>query len=282
MATSEFSCTGHGGELAAYRWEPTDPATARYAVLLAHGYGEHMGRYEEFAARLVADGAVVYGVDHVGHGRSAGERVLIEDLDRVVDDLRVVHEKARAEHPDLPFVLVGHSLGGTIATRYAQRFGRDLRALVLSAPAIGQWAALEALLAPDEVPDVPIDTATLSRDPAVGAAYAADPLVWHGPFKRPTLLAMREMLGRIDNGPAFDDLPVIWLHGSDDGLVPREGSAVGWARIAGPGDEEVTYPGARHEIFNETNRRDVYADVIGFVHRALRRSSGDAGRRGPR
>lgn len=269
MGRTEFTLTGHAGTLAAYRWSPPEDASPRYAALLVHGYGEHMGRYDELAGRLVADGAVVYGVDHLGHGRSEGERVLLADLELVVDDVRRLREVAMSEQPGLPVVMIGHSLGGTIATRYAQRHRDDLAALVLSAPAIGEWAALDGLLAPDEVPDVPIDPAVLSRDPRVGAAYAADPLVWHGPFKRPTLLAMRTMLETINDGPTFDDLPVLWLHGEDDHLVPYDGTAVGWARVAGPGDEAGTYAGARHEIFNETNRREVVDDVLAFVRRKL-------------
>ena len=84
-------------------------------------------------------------------------------------------------------MLIGHSMGGMIAARYAQLHGDELTAVVLSGPVIGEFALLDVLLAPDGDLDVAIDVATLSRDDAVGAAYAADPLVWHGPFKRPTV-----------------------------------------------------------------------------------------------
>ena len=82
-------------------WRDAD-GMPRYVVLLAHGYGEHIGRYEHVAAALVADGAAVYGLDHIGHGRSDGERVLIDDYDDVLADLSVVHGRAVAEHPALP------------------------------------------------------------------------------------------------------------------------------------------------------------------------------------
>ncbi len=268
MGSSRFALEGHAGTLAAYRWLVEEP---RYVVLLVHGYGEHMGRYSEVAARLAADGASVYGLDHVGHGRSDGERVLIEDLERVVDDLRLLHDRATEEHPDLPVVLIGHSMGGLIAARYAQRFDEDLAGVVLSAPVLGEWAAVHQLLAADPIPDTPIDPATLSRDPKVGAAYAADPLVWHGPFKRPTLEALRAELHTVATGPTFGDLPVLWLHGSDDQLVPYDGTARGWRQVRGSRSESATYPGARHEIFNETNRREVLSDVLAFVNRQLPR-----------
>lgn len=269
MSTKRFDLQGHAGRLAAYCWAHPQP---RYTIVLVHGYGEHMGRYGELAGRLVDDGGVVYGVDHVGHGRSDGERVLIPDFEPVVADLRVLLEHARAEHPGLDVVMIGHSMGGMIAARYAQRHRADLSCLVLSAPVLGQWAAADQLLALAEIPAVPIDPQTLSRDPKVGAAYAADPLVWHGAFKRPTLQALRDMLEIIDaGGPLL--LPALWLHGEDDQLVPYEGTQAGWSKIADAGAEAGTYVGARHEIFNETNKREVVHDVLAFVHRYAGRAA---------
>ncbi len=268
----EFTLTGHAGDLAGRRWsgpsDPSYPSHPSYLVVLVHGYGEHLGRYEYVAARLVADGAVVYGIDHVGHGRSEGERVAIADMERLVDDLHLVHERAVAEHPGLPVVLVGHSMGGMLGARYAQRYGDRLAAVVLSAPVLGRWDALDALLAAPEIPDVPIDVATLSRDEAVGAAYQADPLVWHGPFKRGTLEALRDGLATITAAGPLTSCPVLWLHGEDDGLVPREGTASGWHGFGERG-ESRSYPQARHEIFNEINKDEVLDDVIAFLHRQL-------------
>jgi alpha-beta hydrolase superfamily lysophospholipase len=261
--STEFTIEGHAGSLVARRWATTDP---RYVALLCHGYGEHVGRYEEVATRLAADGAAVYAVDHVGHGRSDGERVLVEDFEGVVDDVRRLEHAARAEHPGLPVVLVGHSMGGMIGARYAQRFGADLACVVLSGPVIGRWDAVTALLAAEEIPDTPIDPDTLSRDPSVGRAYVEDPLVWHGPFKRPTLEALRRCIDAINEAGPILATPVLWLHGEEDQLVPMAGSREGWSRIAGPGAREKSYPGARHEIFNETNRAEVLDDVVAFVH----------------
>jgi alpha-beta hydrolase superfamily lysophospholipase len=264
--STELGIDGHAGHLVARRWEAADPA---YVVLLCHGYGEHVGRYEEVATRLTADGAAVYGIDHVGHGRSDGDRVLVEDFEGVVDDVRRLEHTARTEHPDLPVVLVGHSMGGMIGARYAQRYGAELACVVLSGPVIGRWDAVTALLAAEEIPDAPIDPDTLSRDPAVGRAYVEDPLVWHGPFKRPTLEALQACIDAINAAGPIVNTPVLWLHGEDDQLVPIAASREGWQRIAGPGAEQKSYTGARHEIFNETNRSEVLDDVLTFVRAHL-------------
>ena len=160
-------------------------------------------------------------------------------------------------------------MGGLIAVRYAQRHGEGLAALVLSGPLVGTWAAAGQLLALAEMPDAPLDSGTLSRDPAVGAAYEEDPLVWHGPFKRPTIEAIERGLAAALDGPALGDLPMLWAHGEDDALVPVAGSRVGVEHLRGRRHVERIYPGARHEIFNEVNKEEVLADVTAFVDEVL-------------
>ncbi|GGW48065.1 lysophospholipase [Streptomyces lucensis JCM 4490] len=264
----EHALDGTRGAVAVHEWPHPAP---RFLALLAHGYGEHAGRYEELAAVLTGHGAAVYAPDHMGHGRSAGERVLIEDFEDVVTDLHAAADLARAAHPGLPLVLVGHSMGGLVAARYAQRHGAELSALVLSGPVIGAWELPGRLLALDEIPDTPISPASLSRDPAVGAAYAADPLVWHGPMKRPTVEAFARTLETVDRGGDVGGLPLLWLHGDDDRLVPLSGSRVGVERLGGARAAERIFPGARHEVFNETNRAEVFAELVRFLDTALPR-----------
>src|SRR3954454_14327749 len=186
------------------RWDAAVPARL---VVLVHGYGEHIGRYDHVAQALVARGSAVAGPDHVGHGRSGGERALVEDFEPIVDDLRAVVLDARG---DLRVVMVGHSMGGLIATRYAQRHREDLAGLVLSGPAVGLGPVMEGWLAAPEPPSDPIDVAVLSRDPAVGEANAADPLVWHGGWKRPTLEAFVAADRAIAPGPGVGHPPLLY------------------------------------------------------------------------
>ena len=261
----EREVTGVRGPIAVREWFRGAP---RFVALLSHGYGEHAARYDRVAAALVRHGAAVYAPDHQGHGRSGGERVLITDFEDIVTDLRSVAAEATAEHPSVPLVMIGHSMGGMIAARYAQRYGADLTALVLSGPLIGRSAGVEVLLSMEEIPDIPIDPATLSRDPEVGSAYAADPLVWHGPFKAPTLRAFAAMQAAI-NKTGRIDVPTLWLHGAEDQLVPIGDTQVGIDAIRGSDFTEKIYPGARHEVFNETHRDEVIADVLAFLDRVL-------------
>ncbi|MBA9006086.1 alpha/beta hydrolase [Thermomonospora cellulosilytica] len=263
----EWEFAGRNGAVAARSWPRPDP---RYLAVLVHGYGEHLGRYDHVVRALADHGASVCGLDHVGHGRSAGERVLITDFEDVVADLHTLVTDARADAPGLPVVLIGHSMGGMIAARYAQLHRDELTALVLSGPVLGRWDALQMLLGLEEIPEIPIDPTTLSRDPAVGEAYAADPLVWHGPFKRPTLEALDRCIRTINEHGSLGDLPTLWVHGEDDQLVPPAGTRTGIEAIRGSDLTERIYPQARHEVFNETNSAEVLGDVTAFVDRVLR------------
>ena len=95
--------------------------------------------------------------------------------------------------------------------------------------------------------------------------------MWHGPWQRPTVEALTRAMQAVQDGPPLGELPVLWVHGADDQLVPVEGSRVGIAHLGGGRHEEHVYPGARHEVFNETNADEVLADVTAFLDRALAR-----------
>lgn len=257
---------GQREKLHVYNWP--NPA-ARYVAVLSHGAGEHLGRYEHVAQALVRHGAAVIGADHQGHGRSGGARMQVSDFDDLLSDLHAVVGRAKAGHPGLPVVLIGHSMGGMLAARYAQVHGAELAALVLSGPLLGPWPVAPMLLAMDPMPEVPIDPAVLSRDPAACKAYADDPLVWHGGLPRVSLEAVVKFLSTIDAGPKLGALPTLWLHGAADPLVPAEVTRQGLAKISGSAFESKLYDGALHEIFNETNRAEVLADLTAFIGRTL-------------
>jgi alpha-beta hydrolase superfamily lysophospholipase len=262
--TYEFE--GERGRIVVRNWMNDD---ATFVVLLIHGYGEHAGRYEHVADALVGAGASVYAPDHHAHGRSGGTMALVDDMEVLVTDAHSVADRARADHPGLPLAVVGHSMGGLIATRFVQRFPGEARALVLSGPVVGGNPGFDLLLELDPIPEIPIDPATLSRDPSVGAAYAADPLVYHGPFYKETLLAFVRGVQAVAEGGDFGDLPTLWIHGTEDQLVPYDATKAVMEKIGGTALEHVAYEGAAHEVFNETNRAEVIATVTDFLERAL-------------
>lgn len=275
-----------GTRLFLYRWSPD--GEARAVVQLAHGMGEHAARYRRFAQALTEAGYVVYADDHRGHGRTAGSpeehgRLGDGGWQALVDDLGAVGAHARSEHPGIPLALFGHSMGSFAAQQYALDHSADLDALVLS----GSTACdvIVAQLDPDAETDLsafnePFEHRTgyewLSRDEAEVDAYVADAACGFGL----DAAATRQMVeGLPQTGdPARlagvrDDLPILVVSGSDDPLAGggQLVELVGQRyRDAGVRDVTVTvYPGARHEILNETNRDEVTADILAFLGRVL-------------
>src|SRR5690625_2384167 len=159
--TRIWSFRGTEAPIHAQAWD-LEGQVPRYIAVVVHGYGEHIGRYGHLARALVNHGATVYGSDHLGHGRSGGERVLISDVADLVADLRSLITHVAREHAGLPVVLIGHSMGGMVATWYAQAHGGDVDALVLSGPSLGRWELIEHLAGAEQIPNTPLDPATLS------------------------------------------------------------------------------------------------------------------------
>ena len=262
---SEFA--GSEGRVFFRGWEPEhDPVGI---VMIIHGYAEHGGRYAHVAAALNRERAVVYADDHMGHGRSDGERALITDFEHVVDDLHHLAGLARERHPSLPLVLVGHSMGGLLAARFAERWPDELAGVGFCSAVIGDWDWAREVLTQPELPYIPFDPEALSRDPEVGAAYTADPLVYQGQYRRTLLEAEAEVVA-LDAYRRDGDrlrMPVLILHGTDDPFVPCERSVRAGHEM--PSDDVTVhvYEGARHEVLNETNRAEVIDHLTTWIRR---------------
>lgn len=268
MTYETTSTQGTNGKIAVHHWIPD--GDVRGLVVLAHGIGEHAKRYDHVAAHLNAEGFAVVGPDHQAHGLSDGEPGLIEDIEVLVADFGTVAGEAHAAFPQTPVVIVGHSMGGIITTRAFQRgLVPFADAWVLSGPVVGGNPGIFALLEMDPIPEVPIDPGMLSRDPAVGEAYAADPLIYHGPLIRPTLQTLKDVVAVIASADPIGDVPTLYLHGEDDPLAPYEISKAAVEGLGLSKLEQKSYPGARHEIFNETNQDEVLADVSGFLAKVV-------------
>ena len=244
-------------------------------LLIVHGIGEHSGRYERTGRLLAAAGIHVQAFDLRGHGLSGGRRVYVRRWDDFLDDVEV--RLAAIREPGRPLVLFGHSMGALIALTYAcsDRPAPDL--LVLSAPplqaAVPGWqrvlAPILGRVAPTVVLANPITADQLARDPAVGVAYFADPLVQPRSTARlgaQLFSAMKRanaQLGQLK-------IPTLVIHGGGDTLVPTAGSEV---LAALPGVERRVLPGLHHETLNEPEGPEVVAGIVEWL-RAQVRSSG--------
>lgn len=256
---------GSEGEVFYRVWRPLDPA--QRIVLLVHGYAEHSGRYLHLADALAGAGAAVFAEDHIGHGRSAGERALITDFEHVVDDLTALARLAGEDYPGLSVVVFGHSMGGLLASRFAMRHPGEVAGLILAGAVIGDWHWARRVLDAPRIPDPPANWDGMSRDPAAVAQYATDPLVYRERYQRALLEAEVAALDRFNAEIDRITIPVLFLHGCADPYVDYRTSLEAARRF--PTDDLTVrlYEGARHELVNETNREEVIDEIVRFAGR---------------
>ncbi len=247
--------------------------TARGAVLIVHGLGEHIGRYASPAARLNAWGWQVAGFDHRGHGRSQGTRGGLANDEDLLRDLATAIDATRAAWPG-PLVLLGHSMGGLLAARFVAEglqarpaaWFREVDALLLSSPALdpGMTAAQKVLLAvlgrlaPGLAVGNGLKPEWISRDPAVVAAYIADPLV-HDRIT-PRLARFIQRGGQIVSklAPRWKVPTLLLWAGSDRCVTPTGSEAFAAAAPTGVVQAQGFAP-LFHEIFNEPEKDAVFA-----------------------
>lgn len=249
------------------QWITLDPKAVIHVV---HGLGEHSARYERLAAALNAAGYAVYADDHRGHGRTGvamgglgplGPRGMVGTLDAV----HAVSQYAQAQHPGLPFVLLGHSWGSLLAQKFALQWGSELHALVLSGTRLMMPPFREMTSFNDDFEPATTPYDWLSRDVAEVAKYVADPWCGFSPdFPQEEMAVLA--------GPPTDavpaSLPILVMNGVRD---PVGGESSGHAlveayREVGVGDVTfLCYLDARHEVFNETNRGAVTEDLIEWL-----------------
>jgi len=264
---------GVGGVRIVYDvWTPD--ISPRAVVVLSHGLGEYARRYDHVAQRFGEAGLVTYALDHRGHGRSGGKRMLVRNITEYTADFATLVGIASREHPGLKRVVLGHSMGGGIVFAYGVERPDDYDMMVLSGPAVAAQDQVSPLLAFAAkvlgviVPGLPVqelDVNAISRDPAVVAAYNADPLVYHG--RVPTgigraLLQVGETMPQ--RAPALT-APLLVVHGSDDRLIPVAGSRR-LVECVGSTDVQLkVFPGLYHEVFNEPERDQVLDDVVSWI-----------------
>ena len=254
-------------------------AHARATVLIVHGLGEHIGRYEPVAAQLLRSGRSVVGYDQRGHGASEGARGALNQPDDLLADLALVIDAVRRQHPG-PLTLLGHSMGGAVAARFVAgglegapppAWFRPVDALVLSSPALdpgmsgAQKLALAVLgrLAPDLSVGNGLKPEWISRDAAVVKAYLADPRV-HDRITPKLARFIAESGAFVRAHAAQWRMPTLLLYAGADRCVAPAGSAA-FAAAAPPGVVSArVFSLLFHEIFNEPEQAEVFAALAAW------------------
>jgi alpha-beta hydrolase superfamily lysophospholipase len=260
-----------------YLWKVGKPIGV---VQLAHGLGEYAERYEELAQRLVGAGFSVYADDHRGHGRTGleqwgGDHSQLGKLGpggirSTIESVRQLTSIVRAENSGLPLALIGHSWGSLIAQAIVNRHSEDYDALVLTGTAYRTLLHMNGGdLAKKHSHLGTTGYEWLSRDEGVGRAFRDDPLTFKAnALKLYGLMESLRLLGR-PSKTIVNDIPVLIQIGSEDtlgGVRSVELLAKSYLERSRLTDVElIVYTQARHEVFNEINREDVFADTISWL-----------------
>jgi alpha-beta hydrolase superfamily lysophospholipase len=221
---------------------------------------------------------ITYALDHRGHGRSGGKRVLVRNISEYTSDFDTLVGIAAKDHPGATRIVLGHSMGGGIVFAYGVEHPDDYDLMVLSGPAVAAQQAVSPLLAliaksvgaiAPGLPMQALDSSAVSRDPAVVDAYNTDPMVYHGKVPagvaRALLLVGETMPQRAPSLTA----PLLVVHGSDDRLIAAEGSRQLVAAVGSSDVELKIYPGLYHEVFNEPEQEQVLDDVVSWINARL-------------
>lgn len=302
MKTEEFSYIADDGKsIHVYRWSPESKAKA--CLLIAHGMAEHAGRYKHFAAAMTAAGYELWAPDHRGHGKTAAEGELgwlaeRDGFKRVVADLGGLAARIRSERPALKLFFLGHSWGSLLGQGFISLYGRSIDGCVLSATTgiapknagigkliVGIGGSAKGWRSPAPLADSmsfgafnkPFEPARtkfewLSRDPAQVDAYIADPLcgfICSWAYFRDMLDGLGWISSAATQAAIPKDLPVHLLTGSQDPVGGANGGLLALhKRYAALGIRDLSYKlyeGARHEMLNEINRDEVYADLRAWL-----------------
>lgn len=270
----EFVQTASGDRLFTRRWLPVlDPPDS--IAVLVHGLGEHSGFYRPIAGFLADRGMAVYAHDHRGFGQSDGRRGHIERYERYVSDVQGLVGRAQLEYPGLPLVLIGHSMGGTIALLFSERYPEQITCAIYSAPSLIlrrhiplQQRVLGQAMSrfwPSYTSNGTIDPTVLTRDLNMQQEVRQDP--WRHAMVSARLYTELFVRGPRDALAHLDRLraPFLVIQGLDDPLVSPDGSRQVYERSRVPGRAIQVYPGLLHETFREIERGHVFADVAAWL-----------------
>ncbi|MDD3852956.1 MAG: lysophospholipase [Syntrophomonadaceae bacterium] len=239
------------------RWE-VEPKKA--CIVIAHGIGEHSGRYQNLINYMHGSQVAFYALDHRGHGKSGGSRGHINSFNDYVQDLKTFIDMIHSLNPSQPVILLGHSMGGVIACHFALNYPQDIAGLILSSAGlkpmvdIPAWKSMLGKLLSKIFPafSMPngLDASLLSHDPQVISDYLVDPLNhdlvsarWFTEF----ISAGEQGLNRAGEL----SMPLLVIHGGQDRIVDPQGSKILYDKAASSDKTIHILEGLYHETMNE-------------------------------
>jgi alpha-beta hydrolase superfamily lysophospholipase len=268
----KYFVNNKGLEIYYQGWIPEGPP--RGVIIIVHGLHEHSGRYNHVGSFFSDAGYAVYGLDFPGHGKSSGIRSYVDSFDDFTDTLQTFKDLVHGWHPSLPVFLMGHSLGGLIASVYLLDHQDQVQGAILSGSlvrvpdyvndfTIRLGRTLSSVLPKFRILGIDIDG--ISRDPEVVQAYRDDPLVYTGKMTARISDAMNRGIDRLAREGSKVRLPLLLLHGSEDRLCDPAWSEYLRDLVSSPDKELHIYQGLFHEVYNEPEADMVFRDVLKWL-----------------
>jgi acylglycerol lipase len=278
MTHNEGFFTGARGKQIYYQaWLPTwDP---KAILMIVHGLAEHSGRYMNLVDYFVPKNYAVYALDLVGHGKSEGTRAHVERFQDILDDLAAFHDIIKKEQPRKPVFLVGHSMGGLIASCYLLDHQDELAGAVLSASSVkipdfvNPLTVFAGKVFSALVPKaglLALEASHISRDHAVVDAYVSDPLVYIGKSTARLGAEMLDAIMRVSKEAEKITLPVTIVHGSNDKLANPDASQMLYDKVGSTDKTLKIYEEYYHEVFNDPGFEVVLGDVHTWLEKHLK------------
>jgi alpha-beta hydrolase superfamily lysophospholipase len=246
---------------------PLEPGVViRGVVIVVHGLGEHAGRYDHVARQLNAWGFAVRGYDQCGHGESGGPRGSLPTDSRLLDDLADIVDSTRLRmSKKTPLILLGHSMGGLVVGRFVSLAMRPVEALIMSSPALdpglSPFQKFLVSVLPKIAPNLRVGNGVkpqfISHDPAVVAAYRADPLV-HDRISARLARFIADASAQTVAMASQWTVPTLLLYAGDDRLLNPQGSRTFAAHAPQKMVTAVCFEDLYHEIFNELDAAPVF------------------------
>uniref|UniRef100_A0A663LPT8 Monoglyceride lipase n=1 Tax=Athene cunicularia TaxID=194338 RepID=A0A663LPT8_ATHCN len=256
-------------------WKPA--ATPRALVFIAHGAGEHCGRYDDLAQRLTGLNLFVFAHDHVGHGQSEGDRMVVSDFHVFIRDSLQHIDLMKKEHPELPILILGHSMGGAISILTASERPSEFSGMLLISPLV---VASPEVATPIKVfaakvlnfvlPNLSlgsIDPNAISRNKKEMESYTSDPLVYHGGMKVSFVIQLMNAIARIERALPKLTLPILVLHGSSDKLCDIKGSYLLMDTVQSQDKTLKVYEEAYHALHKELPEvsTSVFTEILTWI-----------------
>ncbi|MHA1346631.1 MAG: lysophospholipase [Candidatus Heimdallarchaeaceae archaeon] len=247
-------------------------------IQIIHGFCEHSGRYANLIDHLVKENFAVYIHDNKGHGKSEGTRNHITTLDTFADDAHILTEQIMKKHSNIPLFLIGHSMGSLVAQRYAIKFQKELKGLILSGSGTSPpkfpklleiFAKIMVNIAPKLKGDAGIDPENISSDPESVEDYKMDPLI---DYKNGTVgmgIAMMKHYSEIKEEIGKITIPVLLQRGSDDIMMIGEEELL--EDLKTEDKEYIIYEKGRHEVYTEIKeiREKAFKDATEWINSRL-------------